>query len=227
MKFKRQNLERENTYLSHIEQDGWNDIRAYHIANESAWRMVAILAIITLMFVAIYAMYIVNQDKHKTLIFEKDSLGNITTLGLASKTFNIDNKVIAHQLAGFIVALREVPKDTTLKRRNINLVHKMIVSKIRGQIDRLLIEHYTLAADKQVVVEISSIVPLEGAKSWSIHWFEEILNSNGESIKRQNFSSVVTFIKADTLDPETQLANPIGLFITYIHPVEDIHDAAM
>ena len=227
MKFKRQNSEQENVYLSHIEQEGWNDIRAYHIANESAWRIVAILAIIVLMIVAVYAMYIVNQDKHKTLIFEKDSLGNITTLGLASKTFNIDNKIIAHQLANFIVALREVPKDTMLKRRNIDLVHKMIEPKIRAQVDRLLIEHYTMVADKQIVVEVSSIVPLEGAKSWSVHWFEETLNSNGESVKRQNFSSVITFSKANIIDPETQLANPIGLFIIYIHPVEDIHDAAM
>lgn len=227
MRFKRESSVDDNIYLSHIEQEGWNDIRAYHLANESAWRMVAILAIITLMFVAIYAMYIVNQDKHKTLVFEKDTLGNITTLGLASKSFNVDNKVIAHQLANFIIALREVPKDTMLKRRNINLVHKMIESKIRGQIDHLLIEHYTLAGDRQVIVEISSLAPLEGGKSWSVHWFEDILNSSGESVKRQSYSSVVTFTKADMIDPEIQLTNPIGLFISYIHPVEDIHDAAI
>ena len=122
-----------NIFLSHLEQDGWNEIQAYHIENESAWRTVAILAIICLVLVAVTAMYLIMQDRHKVVVFEKDSLGNITTLGLASKTFDVDNKIIAHQLAGFILALREVPRDTALKRRNIDIVHKMIDPKIKKE----------------------------------------------------------------------------------------------
>ena len=87
-----------NVFLSHIEQDNWNDIQAYHIENETIWRNIAVLAIIALVIVAIVSMYFVNQDKHKTLIYEKDSLGNVSFLGIATTTFNIDNKVVAHQL---------------------------------------------------------------------------------------------------------------------------------
>jgi type IV secretory pathway TrbF-like protein len=213
-----------NTYLNQLEEDGWNDIRAYHIASESAWRIVAILAIITLAVVAVYAMYVVNLDKHKTLIFEKDSQGNITTLGLASKTFNVDNKIIAHQLANFILALREVPREPTLKRRNIDQVHKMIDSKIRERVDQLLINQYTGAVDKQIMVQIKSIVPLKEGKSWSLHWLEETQGSNGEVIKQQNFSTIVTFVQASSVDPVIQLANPIGLFITYVYPAQDIQN---
>jgi len=215
----------ENVYLSHIEQDSWNDIQAYHIQNESAWRNIAILAIIALLIVAVYAMYMVNQDKHKVMVFEKDSLGNITTLGLATKSFNVDNKIVAHQLANFIVALREVPQDSGLKRRNIDLVHKMIDPKIQSVVDQILIEEYTVAKDSQVVVNINSIKPLEDGKSWEISWTEKKFNqSNNLGNGVSNWSASVTFKRLDVMDPAIQLVNPIGLFITYIHPVEDISD---
>ena len=214
----------ENVFLSHIEQDEWNDIRAYHIESASVWRFIAIFAILALMVVASYAVYIVNKDQHKVVVFEKDSLGNITTLGLATQTFAVDNKIIAHQLASFIFALREAPKDTTLKRRNIDIVHKMIDQKILDQVNQLLINQYLAAKDGHISIEIKRIVPLEGGKSWSIYWSEE---GGGRALKRQNWSSIVTFTRLDTVDPAVQIVNPISLFITYLHPVEDVNDASI
>lgn len=208
-----------NVFLSHIEQDGWNDIQAYHIENESAWRNIAILTIIALVVVAIVSMYLVNQDKHKTLIYEKDSLGNITFLGLATTTFNVDNKVVAHQLANFIVALREVPTDIAVRRRNIDLVHKMIDPKMQEAVDKSIIGQYTIAHETNILVDITSVKPLEGGKTWVISWTERL--SSGVTT---NWSTTVTFKKLDTVEPNVQLINPIGLFITYIHPVEDIND---
>jgi type IV secretion system protein VirB5 len=212
-----------NVYLNQMEQDGWNDIQAYHIENESAWRSVAIIAICALVIVSLFAMYMVNQDKHKVLVFEKDSLGNITTLGLATKTINVDNKIIAHQLANFITALREVPKDTRLKRRNIDIVHKMIDPKIKPQIDEMLIKEYSRAIDSVIAVNLNQIKPLESGKSWEISWSEVEILADGSNGKATNFSSVVTFIRRDSIDTQIQLVNPIGLFITYINPVEDIN----
>ncbi|MFN7094934.1 MAG: type IV secretion system protein [Burkholderiales bacterium] len=212
----------ENVYLSHIEQDAWNEIQAYHIENKSAWRNVAILAVLALVLVAVGAMYMVNQDKHKVLVFEKDSLGNITTLGLATTTFKVDNKMIAHQLANFVIALREVPLDVALKRRNIDMLHKMIEPKLQTVIDQMLIEQYTKAKDEQILVNIKSIKPLEGGKSWEISWQESPANLLNSTEGITSWSTSVTFSRLDTVDPSVQLVNPIGLFITYIHPVQDI-----
>ena len=220
---KSSKLPEGNVYLNHLEQDEWNDIRAYHIENESAWRFVEILAIVMLMLVAVYAMYSVNQDRHKIVVFEKDSLGNITTLGLATKSFAVDNKVIAQQLANFIYALREVPQDTNYKRRNIELVHNMTDPKIRAQIDNLLITQYTAAQNKAIIVDINSVKPLEGGTSWSINWREGETLDNG-SIKYHYWSSVITFKRMDNVNPAVQMINPTGLFITYLHPVEDVSD---
>ncbi len=207
-----------NVFLSHIEQDSWNDIQAYHIENESAWRNIAILTIIALVIVAIVSMYLVNQDKHKTLIYEKDSLGNISFLGIATTTFNVDNKVVAHQLANFITALREVPSDIAIRRRNIDLVHKMIDPKLQEAVDKSIIGQYTMAHDSNILLDITSVKPLEGGKSWVISWAERL--SSGLTT---NWSTTVTFKRLEAVDPNVQLINPIGLFITYIHPVEDIN----
>lgn len=217
-----QQTNNKNIYLNHIEEDAWNDLQAYHIESKLAWRNIAIIAIIALMLVSIYAMYLVNQDKHKTLIFEKDNLGNITLLGIATKTFTVDNKIIAHQLYNFIVALREVPLDITLKRRNIDIIHKMIDPKIREAANRLLIEQYVKAGDKQITINVTSIKPLEGGKSWEIGWQESLINPAGNILNSSNWSTIITFKKLDIVAPDVQIINPIGLFITYLHPVEDI-----
>lgn len=209
----------DNVYLSHLEQDGWNDIQAYHIENESAWRMVAILSIIALVVVSLFAMYMVNQDKHKVVVFEKDSLGNLTALGLANKTLAVDNKIVAHQLANFIIALREVPLDGVLKRRNIDLVHKMTDAKLKNEVDKMLISQYSKA--QQIIVTLNQIKPLQGGKSWEVNWKEEA--SLQDINKVSNYSSVITFVREDNLDSQSQLVNPIGLFVTYLHPTEDIN----
>lgn len=152
-------------------------------------------------------------------------MGNLTTLGIASKTFAVDNKIIAHQLANFIMALREVPKDTVQKRRNIDMLHKMIDTKIRANVDQMLIKQYTRAQDGQITVVLNQIKPLEGGKSWVIGWSEE---ENLQDIKDvgkvRHYSSVITFNRQDNVDLQTQLINPVGLIVTYLNLVEDVND---
>lgn len=218
------NKSEENIYLGHIEKDGWNDIRAYHIQNESMWRNIAILIIIIAGIIAVYAMYIVNQDKHKVLIFEKNSNGSLTALGIATKSFGIDNKIIAHQLANFIIALRGVPLDIMVKKNNINLVHNMIDSKLKSTVDKLIIDQYRKSRDASIIVDITSIKPLSGGTSWEISWVETILGSADPNFNNNSsWSTTVTFKHLNVLKPEVQLINPAGLFITYLHPMQDIN----
>ncbi|MFN8770216.1 MAG: type IV secretion system protein [Neisseriaceae bacterium] len=211
--------DKDNVFLSHIEKDGWNELHAYHIEKEVAWRNIAIIAIVALAIVSIVSMYLVNQDKHKTLVFERNSLGNMTLLGIADKTFNIDNKMVAHQLANFIIAFREVSHDLTIRRRNIDLVHKMIDSKIQQAIDKKILEQYKKAGNGEILVDIKSVKPLPGGKSWVVNWIEH-LDSQTDS----NWSTTVSFERLDNININIQLVNPIGLFITYINPIEDIDE---
>jgi len=233
----------ENVYLTHIAKNKWNDIQAYHIESANAWRFVALIAIVALVIIAFVAMYMINQDKHKILVFERDNLGNLSALGLATKTLNIDNRIVAHQLANFITAIREVPQDVAIKRRNINIVHKMSDSKLHEALDKMFITRYSQAVDGQVLVGIDNIKPLEGGKSWEIRWHENsAVGSTGsteaaetsevrvtKSLGRDfsNWSAVVTFKRLEILTPEVQLINPAGIFVTYFHPVEDISDKSL
>ena len=163
-------------------------------------------------------MYYVNQDKHKTLVFEKDSNSNITFLGLANKTFTVDNKILAHQLANFIIAFREVPHDVAIKRRNVELVHKMIDAKLQANIDKKIIAQYLKAHGGTIEVAITSVRPL-GGHSWVINWQEHL--ENGDI---SNWGSTITFEILDTVEPSIQLINPVGLFVTDINPTEDVND---
>ncbi|MCX8514036.1 MAG: VirB8/TrbF family protein, partial [Burkholderiales bacterium] len=119
-------MSNKNIFLHNLESGSWNDLRSYHRANEGRWRIIAIITIIAMGIVSISAMIMINQDKHKVIVFAQDGMGNLTLLGVANKNLIIDNKIVAHQLANFIYALREVPADLDLKKRNINLIKNMI-----------------------------------------------------------------------------------------------------
>jgi type IV secretory pathway TrbF-like protein len=208
----------DNVFLKHIEEDHWHDIRVYHIENEIIWRNAAIIMLFMLVSVVIIAMYFVNEDKHKTIVYEKDDRGNLTLLGIANKTFNVDNKIIAQQLASFIVALREVPLDINIRRRNIKLVHSFVDAKLISAINKMIIEQYNKVKDDILYIELLSIKPLAGNNSWVISW-KEITNKNEISY----WSTTVTFNRFDAVDKNIQLFNPIGLIIKYINPVMDIN----
>lgn len=221
---KYNNASQQNSYLASIERDSWLDINSIYIERASAWRNLAILAILVALIVSLTALYFINQDKHKVVVFERDSVGNLTALGLASKTMNVDNKMIAHSLVNFVIALREVPPGVNLKRRNIDIVHKMIDPNYIGSIDKLIINQYTIANELNVVVKITSIKPLANTNSWQINWQEDTLNPDGSSASAVAYSSSIHFKLLPVNDTDTQIINPIGLFVDYIDPVQDIND---
>lgn len=213
----------KNSYLAHIEQSSWNDIQAYHLTKEATWKILAIISVIALAIVATISILLINQNKHKVLVFEKDSLGNLTTLGIATKTFNIDNKVIAHQIANFIIAIREVPKELSMKKRNINLVHSMVAAANVEYFDKLIINQYHNANGRQITITINRIKPIIKDKSWEVNWQEKIDNEHDINQMRY-FSANISFnLTTDILDSEIQLLNPTGILISYFNPVADIN----
>jgi type IV secretory pathway TrbF-like protein len=214
----------KNIFLHNLENGSWNDLRSYHRANEGRWRIIAIITIITMGIVSIASMIMINQDKHKVIVFTQDGLGNLTLLGMASKTLTIDNKIVAHQLVNFIYALREAPADLDLKKRNINLIKNMIMPQLNKSIDKLLINQYLKAGRGKIFVTIKQIKPFENEKSWLISWQEQLYSPEGNLMKQQNYSSVVSFQHNSNIDNQMQLINPVGLFVSYINPVEDVND---
>lgn len=215
---------KQNAYLASIERDSWLDINSIYIERSSAWRNLAILAIIMCLIVSLSALYLISIDRHKVVVFEKDSKGNLTALGLTSQTMNIDNKIIAHSLVNFIIALREVPPEVNLKRRNIDIVHKMVDANYVSTVDKLIIKQYIAANELSVSVTITSIKPLANSNSWQVNWQENTLSPDGSSISVLSYSSSIHFKLLPVEDTDTQIVNPIGLFVDYIAPVQDIND---
>jgi type IV secretory pathway TrbF-like protein len=213
----------QNAYLEAIEAHKWNSLHAYHIEREATWRLIAIFAMVLAIIISLYSIYMVSLDRHKTLIFKQDSQDNLSLLGIATTTFKVDNKIIAHQLANFITCLRGVPQDLALKREHIAVVHKMISSDIQKQVDQLIIGQYQkLKNNESVLIKFTSLEPLPGNGSWEVHWQEQ--NSLSGAIT--NWSAVITFKLMKQVPINIQLVNPIGLIITYLNVVEDINDNA-
>ena len=174
---------------------------------------------------SIIALYIINQDKHKILVFERNNSGSLSALGIATKTLKIDNLLIAHQLVNFVMAIREVPYDVNMKRRNIDIVHKMSDNKLKEYFNKMFIDRYLKLKNSEVAVEIYSIKPLGNSMSWEIRWHETINYDhqiNTTNVFTKNWSAVITFKIMELNDIATQIVNPIGLDIVYFNPVEDV-----
>lgn len=221
--FDTANEQVKNSYLAHIEQASWNDIQAYHLTKEITWKILAIISVISLLIVSIVSIILINQNKHKVLVFEKDNLGNLSTLGIATKTLSIDNKILAHQLANFIIAIREVPKELSIKKRNISLVHSMVAMANIEYFDKLIINQYHSASGRGVVVTINRIKPIIKDKSWEVNWQEKIDNDRGINDIKYFSANIVFSLATEVLYPEIQLLNPTGILISYFNPVADIN----
>ncbi|MCX8515274.1 MAG: VirB8/TrbF family protein, partial [Burkholderiales bacterium] len=85
-------------------------------------------------------------------------------------------------------------------------------------------DQYLKAGRGKILVMIKQIKPFENDKSWLISWLEQLYTPEGNMIRQQNFSSVISFHQNNNIDNQMQLINPAGLFISYINPVEDISD---
>lgn len=134
----------------------------------------------------------------------------------ASKHYQAGEAVYKYFLSKFLKNVREMPLDPVVYRENLSTSYGFLTKTAALKLQTMLkSEKMTEKFGQQTVqINISTILPLEGGRSYQIRWTEEIFTiSNGEK-KVTPYSGIFT-VQMIKSDDETKLMiNPIGLYIS-------------
>ena len=171
------------------------------------------------MFMTIGLVYKSLSSNVMPYIVEVDTTtGIVRNIGTieASKHYQAGEAVYKYFLAKFLKNVREMPLDPVVYRENLSTSYGFLTKTAALKLQTMLkSEKMTEKFGQQTVqINISTILPLEGGRSYQIRWTEEIFTiSNGEK-KVTPYSGIFT-VQMIKSDDETKLMiNPIGLYIS-------------
>lgn len=171
------------------------------------------------MFMTIGLVYKSLSSNVMPYIVEVDTTtGIVRNIGTveASKHYQAGEAVYKYFLSKFLKNVREMPLDPVVYRENLSTSYGFLTKTAALKLQTMLkSEKMTEKFGQQTVqINISTILPLEGGRSYQIRWTEEIFTiSNGEK-KVTPYSGIFT-VQMIKSDDETKLMiNPIGLYIS-------------
>ena len=171
------------------------------------------------MFMTVGLVYKSLSSNVMPYIIEVDTTtGIVRNIGTveASKHYQAGEAVYKYFLSKFLKNVREMPLDPVVYRENLSTSYGFLTKTAALKLQTMLkSEKMTEKFGQQTVqINISTILPLEGGRSYQIRWTEEIFTiSNGEK-KVTPYSGIFT-VQMIKSDDETKLMiNPIGLYIS-------------
>lgn len=171
------------------------------------------------MFMTVGLVYKSLSSNVMPYIVEVDTTtGIVRNIGTveASKHYQAGEAVYKYFLSKFLKNVREMPLDPVVYRENLSTSYGFLTKTAALKLQTMLkSEKMTEKFGQQTVqINISTILPLEGGRSYQIRWTEEIFTiSNGEK-KVTPYSGIFT-VQMIKSDDETKLMiNPIGLYIS-------------
>lgn len=212
MNNKDTNQSKDNPYFDN--KKDFNDRVAIYKANASMWRVFGLISLLICGACIGGLIYIANQPKTVPFLFKEDGSGGITALGIPNTVMRVDNKLIANQLATFIIALRQVPVDLELRKQYVRRVKMMTTSELfNNQLVAMFKSEYkNINSDNSIKVSINTIEPI-AKNTWQIDWTQSV-----NSIATGKYSAIVTYERDATItDPTLMIFNPLGIIIKDIN----------
>ncbi|MDQ5921631.1 MAG: type secretion system protein TrbF [Pseudomonadota bacterium] len=202
----------ENPYFD--SRKDWNEIIGKEKANTSMWRMFALLELIP-MVVAICGMIYASQLPDVVpFIFKEDASGGITALGIPNQELKVDNRMVANQLALFIVTLRQLPSSLEIRKSYVSRVKMMSSATLfQNVLAPMLREEYTAIGTGNQNIKVTTILPVN-KDTWQIDWIEY---KNGTETGK--YKATVNYIRspAKYKDPNELIWNPLSIVIKDIN----------
>lgn len=146
------------------------------------------------------------------------STGEIRGVGTAQemRDFQPTNKMTEFFVKEFLNDVRSVPIDPVVYKKNLteaqSFVTKdgaaLLASKMR---DEKLTDKF---GNKTVQVQIHSMVPMEGGKSYQIRWSEDEYSIGANNKTVTTYTGIFTVEHIATKDEEQLMKNPAGIYIS-------------
>nr|WP_280971490.1 conjugal transfer protein TrbF [Cupriavidus gilardii]WDE72632.1 Conjugative transfer protein TrbF [Cupriavidus gilardii] len=193
----------------------WNERYGDYIAQKRSWQLVA-LALIAVLGVSVAGnVYQGTQSKIQPFLVEVNQMGEPLRVRPAEKGDRPNAKMIAAQVARFIMLTRSVTTDGYVQKRWLDEAYSMVTAAADGFLNEYYKDHDPFAVAKQgqrVIVTVQRPMPLS-EKTWNVEWEEERRGQQGELISRQRFKALVPVLEFVPEKVEQLMANPAGVLI--------------
>ena len=152
-------------------------------------------------------------------IVEVDTVtGAVRNVGTieSSTHYQAGDAVYKYFLSKFLKNTREIPLDPVVYRENLSASYGFLTKNAAIKLQTMLKTEKTMErfGHQTVQINISTILPLEGGRSYQIRWTEETFTIGTGEKKVTPYSGIFT-VQLIKSDDEAQLAiNPIGLYIS-------------
>ena len=207
---------RDNPYI-HARRE-WAERYGDYVSSARNWRLTAILSLVTTAALAADNWHLANQAKSIPYIVERDRLGNVLYVGVATRDSAMSPLIVKAALQSWIVNARSIISDPFAERHNIDLVYSFL--RQGSDAYRMLTAWYAdrqpflLAQTKEVAVDIESVLPLSPS-TWQISWTETEAAHSGDQPQVSHWVARITFTQSPPVaDTPAAERNPIGLEIT-------------
>lgn len=204
--------ELENPYFTN--RKGFMDRLDTERANTASWKFIAWFSNVVTVIAVVGCIYAANLPNVVPFIFKEDGSGGLTAMGIADQEMHINQKMIANQIASFIIGLREVPTSVDIKKRYVTRVQMMSTQPLfHNVLAKMLKESYTKAGNNEIFVTIKSIIPLS-KNTWELNWTETGTNDS----KLGEYKATLSIeLSKEFKNSSSLIYNPIGLVITDIN----------
>ena len=142
----------------------------------------------------------------------------VMPFGIPNRELNVDNGMIANQLAVFVENLRQVPSSEAQRKRFENQVKMMSTpSLFTSKLLPMLTDEYTSMGSGEQLVEIKTILPM-GKNLWEVEWVE-----TRDDKPVGNYKATISYeLNTAGKNPEERLWNFSGLMVKDINILQVI-----
>lgn len=195
----------------------WQERYGSYIKRESAWRLVATVAVCTSLLLGI-GLYKVKADQRVlTYVVEVDAHGDVTNTRRVDAGAKPNEKHIRAQVVEWLTGARTVYVDAKAIRHANDRTYgsTLPASAANRALDQFFSSDspYARAAKETVDVAVRSAMPLTD-DTWRIEWDETIRQRSGKLVSTKSWQATVNVTIATPTTPEQVLANPFGVFVT-------------
>ena len=179
--------------------------------------LVGLLAVVMVMTVGlVYKSLSANVMPY---IVEVDTTtGAVRNVGTveASAHYQPTEEVYKYFLSKFLKNTREMPLDPVVYKENLSTAYGFLTKNAGLKLQTMLKSEKTTEkfGHQTVQINISTILAMEGGRSYQIRWNEEVFTIGTGEKKVTPYSGIFT-IQIIKSDDETQLLiNPLGMYIS-------------
>ena len=153
--------------------------------------------------------YIVEVDKTTGMVM------NVGTVE-ASAHYQAGESVYKYFLSKFLKNTREIPLDPVVYKENLTTAYGFLTKNAATKLQTMLKTEKTTEkfGHQTVQINISTILPMEGGRSYQIRWTEEAFTIGTGEKKVTPYSGIFTVQTIKSEDEEQLEVNPIGLYIS-------------